>query len=98
MITIDITGQRVTATLPPPASPPVALDVTAVAPTLPPPDQRWTAARVQRAIRTLITSLVPIGTDQGLTTLGGYLVLLARVLGAILLGLAVLAIRARAKR
>ncbi|KOV84712.1 pentapeptide repeat-containing protein [Nocardia sp. NRRL S-836] len=99
VITIDITGPRVTATLPAPAAtPPVALDVTAVAPTLPPPDQRWTAARVQRAVRTLVTSLVPLGTDQRLTTLGGYLVLVGRVLGAVLLGLAVLAIRARVKR
>lgn len=98
VITIDITGPRVTATLPPPTTPAVALDVTTVAPTLPPPDQRWTAARVQRAIRTLVTSLVPLGTDQRLTTLGGYLVLVGRVLGAVLLGLAVLAIRARVKR
>lgn len=98
VITIDLTGQRATVTIPPPATPPVALDVTTVAPTLPPPDERWTAARVQRAISTLVTSLVPIATDQRLTALGGYLVLLGRVLGAILLGLAVLAIRARVKR
>lgn len=98
VITVDLTGQRATVTIPPPATPPAALDVTTVAPTLPPPDQRWTETRFQRAISTLVTSLVPISTDQRLTAFGGYVVLAGRVLGAVLLGLAVLAIRARVKR
>lgn len=100
VITFDVTGQRGTATIPPgPAgTQPLTLDVATTAPTLPPPGQRWTAARAQRAVRTLVTSLVPISTDQRLTTTGAYLVLAGRVLGAFLLGLAVLAIRARVKR
>lgn len=100
VITFDVTGQRGTATIPPatPGTQPISLDVTAAMPSLPPPGQRWTAVRAKRAVRTLVTSLVPVSTDQRLTTIGTYLVLAGRVLGAFLLGLAVLAIRARVKR
>lgn len=74
----------------------IVLDVTTTPPTLPPPDQRWTAAHAQRALRTLATSFVSTSADQRLTT-GVYLVLTGRVLGVFLLGLAVLAIGARVK-
>ena len=87
-------------TVPPatPGSQPIAVDVAATVPTLPPPGQRWTTARAHRAVRTLVTSLVPGAADQRLTTAGAWIVLVARGFGAFLLGLAVLAIRARVKR
>jgi hypothetical protein len=93
--------QQVMGTVQPaPAGQPQMVDVQVRTPpaVLPPPDQRWTAARAERAVRIALGSVVFRDTDQRLTTAGSWMVMTGRALGPILLALAVLAIRARVKR
>lgn len=76
----------------------VSLEVRTAPTTLPPPGQRWTAERANRALRIALGSVVFRDTDQRLTPAGVWTVMAGRALGPLLLALAALAIRARVKR
>jgi hypothetical protein len=67
-------------------------------PKLPQPDQRWTAERTSTAVEVTLESLVFRSTDQPLTTAGTWTTIAARILGPLLLALALLAVRNRVKR
>jgi len=77
---------------------PITLEVKAAPVTQPPPDQRWTADRMSRAIRIALGSVVFRDADQRLTQYGWWTVMAGRAFGPLLLALAALAIRARVKR
>ena len=68
------------------------------APGLPPATQRWTAQRTRVALQVAIESIVFRSTSEPLTTTGVWSTIVARILGPILLALAVLSIRNRVKR
>jgi hypothetical protein len=65
---------------------------------LPPPEQRWTAQRAQKAVQVAVGSVVFRDPAQKLTTVGTWAVMAGRLFGPVLLVLAALAIRARVKR
>jgi uncharacterized protein YjbI with pentapeptide repeats len=68
------------------------------APGLPPATQRWTAQRTRIALQVATESIVFRSTSEPLTTTGAWSTIVARILGPILLALAVLSIRNRVKR
>ncbi|MCO1575132.1 pentapeptide repeat-containing protein [Crossiella sp. SN42] len=76
----------------------VTLEVKPAPATPPPPEQRWTADRMDKAIRIALGSVVFRDADQRLTPAGVWTVMAGRALGPLLLALAALAIRARVKR
>lgn len=76
----------------------ITVDVKPVAPTLPPQEQRWTADRMDKAIRIAVGSVVFRDSGTPLTRTGTWTVMAGRALGPLLLALAALAIRARVKR
>jgi hypothetical protein len=67
-------------------------------PRLPPARQRWTAPRARTALEVTLDSVVFRTTDQPLTTAGTWTTDAARILGPVLLALALLAIRNRVRR
>ncbi len=67
-------------------------------PRLPPAAQRWTAQRTRIAPQVTIDSILFRSTSEPLTTTGIWSTMVARILGPILLALAVLSIRNRVKR
>lgn len=82
-----LTGQHITLTAnPAPVNPHGALR------------ERMTAARFERALRTVINSVVFRSVGQDLTTAGTYVEMASRITEPVLLGLAILAIRSRVKR
>jgi uncharacterized protein YjbI with pentapeptide repeats len=72
--------------------------LTPTVPQLPPAPQRWTGQRTQTALEVTIDSMVFRTTDQPLTAAGGWITDIARILGPVLLALALLAVRGRVKR
>jgi hypothetical protein len=68
------------------------------APGLPPATQRWTAQRTRVALQVAMESIVFRSTTEPLTTAGVWSTIVARILGPVLLALAVLSIRNRVKR
>jgi len=68
------------------------------APQLPPAPQRWTGQRTRTALEVTIDSIVFRTTDQPLTAAGAWITDAARILGPVLLALALLAVRGRVKR
>lgn len=72
--------------------------LTGVPSQLPPPNQRWTTERTQTAVEVTLESFVFRSTDQPLTTAGTWTTIAARILGPLLLALALLAVRNRVKR
>jgi uncharacterized protein YjbI with pentapeptide repeats len=79
---------------------PAQIDATlsGITPQLPPASQRWTSERTRTALEVTFESLVFRSTDQQLTTVGTWTTIAARILGPVLLALALLAIRNRVKR
>jgi len=67
-------------------------------PQLPPATQRWTGQRTRTALEVTLDSIVFRTTDQALTTTGTWTTDAARILGPVLLALALLAVRGRVKR
>lgn len=67
-------------------------------PQLPSAGQRWTAPRARTALEVTLDSIVFRATDQPLTTAGIWTTDIARILGPVLLALALLAVRNRVKR
>lgn len=65
---------------------------------LPPAKHRWTAERTRIALEITTESVVFRSTSEPLTTTGVWSTVVARILGPILLALAVLSIRNRVKR
>lgn len=77
----------------------ITVDVKPVAPTLLPlQGQRWTADRMDKAIRLAVGSVVFRDSGTPLTRPGRWTVMAGRALGPLLLALAALAVRARVKR
>src|SRR6266568_1120990 len=72
--------------------------LTGIAPALPPVSQRWTGERAQTAAEVTLESFVFRSTDQPLTTAGTWTTIAARILGPLLVALALLAVRNRIKR
>jgi uncharacterized protein YjbI with pentapeptide repeats len=67
-------------------------------PQIPPASQRWTTERTRTALEVTLESIVFRSTDQPLTTIGLWTTDAARILGPVLLALALLAARNRVKR
>ncbi|WP_281170256.1 pentapeptide repeat-containing protein [Amycolatopsis nigrescens] len=67
-------------------------------PTLPPPAQRWTWNRTEKALQIALGSVAFRDAGQQLTPAGTWIVMTGRFLGPVLLALAALAVRARVKR
>jgi uncharacterized protein YjbI with pentapeptide repeats len=67
-------------------------------PQLPPASQRWTSQRTGTAVEVALESMVFRSSNQPLTTAGTWTTIAARVLGPVLLFLALLAARNRVKR
>lgn len=59
---------------------------------------RFSWKRAEKAVRVVVNSAVFRSSGQNLTTWGIYIEMASRLLGALLLALAVLAIRGRVKR
>jgi Pentapeptide repeats (9 copies) len=72
--------------------------LSTAAPRLPAAGQRWTAQRARTAMEVTLDSVVFRTTDQPLTSAGTWISDAARILGPVLLGLALLALRGRVKR
>ena len=83
-----LTGQRVTLAIDPPA--PINPDDPLL--------DRLTAERFEKAMRSVINSVVFRSSSQDLTTAGTYTEMASRLVEPALLGLTVLAIRSRVKR
>jgi uncharacterized protein YjbI with pentapeptide repeats len=69
-----------------------------ITPELPPPGQRWTKERSVTALEVTFESFVFRSTDEPLTTAGTWITIVARILGPVLLALALLAVRNRVRR
>jgi hypothetical protein len=76
----------------------ITATLSGVSPKLPPADQRWTTERVRTALEVTLESFAFRSTDQPLTTMGVWITTGARILGPLLLALALLAVRNRVKR
>ncbi|MFE9648913.1 pentapeptide repeat-containing protein [Streptomyces sp. NPDC006365] len=63
-----------------------------------PPSQRFTPERFDKAVRVVLNSVVFRSSGQDLTTVGTYTEMISRFAEPVLLGLAILAMRARIKR
>ncbi len=72
--------------------------LSGITPRLPPPNQRWTSERSRTALEVTLESFAFRSTDQPLTTAGTWTTIAARLLGPVLLALALLAVRNRVKR
>jgi hypothetical protein len=59
---------------------------------------RWTADRVDQATRIALNAVIFRAPEVTLTTAGQYITLVARILGPILVALAILGVRGRVKR
>ncbi|MCO1575499.1 pentapeptide repeat-containing protein [Crossiella sp. SN42] len=97
----DTALQQVTGTIPAAVAErgqQITLEVKPAPATPPPPDQRWTRDRMDKAIRIALGSVVFRDADQRLTPAGVWTVMAGRAFGPLLLALAALAIRARVKR
>jgi uncharacterized protein YjbI with pentapeptide repeats len=76
----------------------ITATLSGISPQLPPATQRWTAERTRTALEVTLESLAFRSTDQPLTTTGVWITTAARLLGPLLLALALLAVRNRVKR
>jgi hypothetical protein len=109
IVTTALTGWGLAASAPPQhlagtitSSPGNGARINAIlnsaSPRLPPAGQRWTTQRGWNALEVTLDSIVFRTTDQPLTTAGTWTADAARILGPVLLVLALLAIRNRIKR
>jgi uncharacterized protein YjbI with pentapeptide repeats len=67
-------------------------------PQIPPPSQRWTRERAQTALQITLESIAFRTTTQPVTSVGTWTTIAVRILGPVLLALALLAVRNRIKR
>ena len=76
----------------------ISATLITTAPGLPPAGERWTAQRARTALEVTLDSVVFRAADQPLTDAGTWVTDAARILGPVLLALALLAVRNRVKR
>jgi uncharacterized protein YjbI with pentapeptide repeats len=76
----------------------ISATLTGIPAQLPPPSQRWTTQRASNAVEVTLESFVFRTAGQPLTIVGTWVTIAARILGPLLLGLALLAARNRVKR
>jgi hypothetical protein len=76
----------------------ISATLNGISPQQPPASAAWTIARTQTALEVALESFAFRSTDQPLTTTGVRITTAARILGPVLLALALLAIRNRVKR
>jgi uncharacterized protein YjbI with pentapeptide repeats len=72
--------------------------LSGITPRLPPANQRWTKDRAETALEVTFESFVFRSTDEPLTTAGTWITIVARIIGPVLLALALLAVRNRVRR
>jgi uncharacterized protein YjbI with pentapeptide repeats len=72
--------------------------LSGITPQLPPDSQRWTKDRTVTALEVTFESFVFRSTDQPLTTAGSWITIVARIVGPVLIALALLAVRNRVRR
>jgi hypothetical protein len=72
--------------------------LSGVTPQLPPVSQRWTKDRTETALEVTFESFVFRSTDEPLTTAGTWVTIVARIVGPVLIALALLAVRNRVRR
>jgi hypothetical protein len=76
----------------------ISATIRTATPQLPPASQRWTSERSGTTVEVALESMVFRSTNQPLTTAGTWTTIAARILGPVLLFLALLAVRNRVKR
>jgi hypothetical protein len=76
----------------------ISATLITTAPGLPPAGERWTAQRARTALEVTLDSVVFRAADQPLTDAGTWVTDAPRILGPVLLALALLAVRNRVKR
>jgi len=72
--------------------------LSGITPRLPPVSERWTKDRTETALEVTFESFVFRSTDEPLTTAGTWITIVARILGPVLIALALLAVRNRVRR
>jgi uncharacterized protein YjbI with pentapeptide repeats len=72
--------------------------LSGITPRLPAANQRWTKDRAETALEVTFESFVFRSTDEPLTTAGTWITIAARIIGPVLLALALLAVRNRVRR
>lgn len=72
--------------------------LSGITPRLPAANQRWTKDRAETALEVTFESFVFRSTDEPLTTVGTWITIAARIIGPVLLALALLAVRNRVRR
>jgi hypothetical protein len=92
--------QHLTGTITTTRHNPAQIDATlqTTAPELPSASQRWTTQRTRTSLQITLESIAFRSTDEPLTPAGVWITIAARILGPILLALALLAVRNRVKR
>ena len=76
----------------------IKASLSGITPRLPPANQRWTKDRAETALEVTFESFVFRSTDEPLTTAGTWITIVARIIGPVLLALALLAVRNRVRR